>query len=259
MAFETHSHASEGLRASEPFVSGHGRATALIVLFAAFICTSAFAIVSSLMQIRLLSEAATGGITPEQAASNDLRQLAVSVISIIIFVALAVAFLVWLHRVMKNLPALGNPKSRIEYTPGWAVGSFFIPIANLFMPYRAVNEAWSKSNPLVRTEEGLAFAPRSASGLLTAWWVSWIAFGVVGRLASRLQSDAKDAETFITVTWVMIVTNVLAILSGVLAVLVVRGLDRRQEERSRNVTYAPHTPPPPTLYTPPPPPTRPQV
>lgn len=251
MTFGTHPHESEGLRASEPFVSGHGRATAVTVLFAAYICVSALAIVSNFMQLSLLSEAASGGITPEQAASNDTRQLAVTVISILIFVTLAVAFLVWLHRVMKNLPALGNPKSRIEYTPGWAVGSFFIPFANLFMPYRAVSEAWNKSNPLVRTEEGLSFAPRSTNGLLTAWWVCWIAFGVVGRVASRLQSNAEDTGTLITVTWFMVVTNVFAILSGVLAVLVVRGLDRRQEERSRNVTYASHTTPP--LYTPSPP------
>lgn len=257
MTFETHSHASEGLRASEPFVSGHGRATAVVVLFAAYICVSVSSIVSNLMQIGLLSEAVSGGITTEQAEANDMRQLAVNVILILIFVALAVAFLVWLHRVMKNLPALGNPKTRIEYTPGWAVGSFFIPFANLFMPYRAVSEAWNKSNPLVRTEEGLTFAPRSTSGLLTAWWVSWIAFGIVGRVASKLESSAKAPETFIHVTWVMIVADALAILSGVLAILVVRGLDRRQEERSRNVTYAPHTPPPPPLFTPPPP--RPQV
>jgi hypothetical protein len=51
------------------------------------------------------------------------------------------------------------------------------------------------------------------------------------------------------VTWVEVVANLLAILSAALAILVVRGIDRRQEARSRNVTYVPHTPPP--LFTPP--------
>jgi hypothetical protein len=178
--------------------------------------------------------------------------LVVSVIAIMVFVALVVAFLMWLHRVMKNLPALGNRKTRIEYTPGWAVGSFFIPFANLYMPYRAVREAWDKSNPLERTGEGLTFRPRSPEGLLVGWWVSWIAFGVVSRVASRLDSRANDPEALLYSTGLMIVANAVGILSAVLAVLVVRGLDRRQEERSSNVTYVPHTTPPPPLTPPPP-------
>src|ERR1044072_9115201 len=251
MVFETHPNAAEGLTASEPVVSGHGRAMLVVVLFIADICTSAFAAVSNFMQYSLLSEVAEGGITPDQAASNDLRQWVVTVVSITVFVALVFAFLTCLHRVMKNLPALGNPKSRIEYTPAWAVGSFFIPFGHLFMPYRAVREAWGKSNRVVRSGTGLAFAPLSPSGLLVGWWVSWIAFGVVSRVASRLNSSSDDAETFLRATGVMIVANVVGILAAVLAILVVRGLDRRQEERSRNVTYAAHTPPPPLMPRPP--------
>jgi len=60
--------------------------------------------------------------------------------------ALAVAFLVWVHRVVKNLPALGA--HHMSYTPGWAVASFFIPIVCLYAPYQAIQEAWRASEPL---------------------------------------------------------------------------------------------------------------
>src|SRR5918997_1098797 len=90
------------------------------------------------------------GLTAEAAETNDLRQWAVALIHLAVRIALVVAFLLWLHRASKNLAALGNPKSRIEYTPGWAVGWFFIPFANLVMPYRAVREVWVKSEPPVR-------------------------------------------------------------------------------------------------------------
>jgi len=256
MSYETHTRQQESLTSSEPFVSAHGRATAVVALFVAFIFAASLAAVSNLMQISLLSGAEGGGLTAEQVEANDLRQLAVTLIAAAVFVALVVAFLVWLHRVVKNLPALGNPKSRIEYTPGWAVGSFFIPFANLFMPYRAVREAWDKSNPLVRTAEGLTFAPLTPSRLLAGWWACWIAFGFVSRMASRLHSRADDPESILRTTWLMVVGDLVGIAAAVLAILVVRGLDRRQEERSRSVTYVAHTPPPPPLAPPPP---RPQV
>lgn len=247
-----------GLTSNVPFVSGHGLSLLVVALFVAYIVVAALTIISNLMQIGLLSEAAGGGVSPEQVTSNDLRQGVLGILKLIVFAALVVAFLLWLHRVMKNLTALGNAKTRVEYTPGWAVGSFFIPFGNLFMPYRAVKEAWNKSNPLVSTEDEVMFPPPSPTGLLAAWWGSWIAMNFISRAASRIQSDASSAETLVWATWLEIVADVVSILSAALAIFVVRGLDKRQEERSRQVTYVAHTPPPPPLFTPPPPTQQPQ-
>jgi hypothetical protein len=238
----------QGLTSGVPFVSGHGRAQVLIALFMAYIAVKLFAIVSNVMQIGLLRDALSGGsVTREQAEWNDQRQLLAAVISLLILAALLVALLLWLYRVASNLTALGNPKSRIEYTPGWAVGSFFIPFANLFMPYRAFRECWVKSAPLVRTEEEATFPPRTPTPLLAAWWVSWILMGVVGRVAGRFRTRAGDADALVTASWVSIAAELIGIVSAVLAVFFVRALDRRQEERGRDVTYVPHTPPPPPL------------
>lgn len=242
------------LTSSEPFASGHGRAQVLIALFMGFIAVKCFSVVSNLMQISLIRDAIAHNATHEQLVWNDLRQEVLLVLTIIIIVANVIALLVWVHRVARNLPALGNPKSRVEYTPGWAVGSFFVPIGNLFMPYRALREAWLKSDPAVRTEAEAAFPPHSSTSLLMAWWVSWILLGFITRAASRLHSRGDGLESLMRATWVYVVASVVGIVSAVLGVFVVRELDRRQEERSRNVTYAPHTPPPP-LLTPPPPPT----
>jgi hypothetical protein len=243
----------QGLTSSVPFVSGHGRAQVLIALFMAYIAVKLFAIASNVMQIGLLRDALSGGgVTREQAEWNDQRQLLAVVISLLVLVALLVALLLWLYRVASNLTALGNPKSRIEYTPGWAVGCFFIPFANFFMPYRAFREAWVKSAPLVRTEEEAMFPPRTPTPLLAAWWASWILMGVVSRVAGRFRTRADDADSLVTATWVGVIGEVAGIVSAALAVFFVRALDRRQEERSRNVTYVPHMPPPPPLTPPPP-------
>lgn len=241
---------AQGLTSNVPFVSGHGRAQVVLGLFIAFTALKAVAVVSCLMQVNLLSEALAGGVTQEQAEWNDQRQAIVAVLTLVVFVALVVAFLMWLHRVMENLPALGNAKTRVEVSPGWAVGSFFVPFMNLFIPYRAVKEAWVKSDPAVRTEEGFMFSAPSPTGLIFAWWVSWIAMNFISRAASGLESAAKTADSMIGATWVALAADLAAALSAGLAIQVVRGLDMRQEERSRNVAYVPDTPPPPPLSTP---------
>src|SRR5439155_11350703 len=46
-------------------------------------------------------------------------------------VATELTWLFWQHRVTRNVWARGHP---IKTSPGWAVGWWFIPIANLWMP-----------------------------------------------------------------------------------------------------------------------------
>lgn len=244
----------DGLTASRPFVSARGRAQVVVFLFLAYIAVSLFSVFSNLLQINFLSAALAGdGVTEAGAEMNDMRQAAVAIIHLVVYIALVVAFLLWLHRSAKNLPALGNPPSRVEFTPGWAVGWFFVPLANLFMPYKAVREVWEKSDPAIKTEVDLAFTPAASTPLLLGWWVSWIAMNVMGRATSRLGRDAATIETMVWATWVDVVGDLVGIVSAVLAIFVVRGIARRQEERARNVAFVPHTPPPPPLFTPPPP------
>src|SRR5688500_18010935 len=53
-----------------------------------------------------------------------------------LFIAVVVFFLIWVYRAFNNLSALkpGN----LEFSPGWAVGWWFIPFANLIKPFQAM-------------------------------------------------------------------------------------------------------------------------
>lgn len=239
-----------GLTAREPFVSAHWRAQVVVFLFAAFIAVALFSIVSDLLQLNLIADAISGEeVSQERAAVNDMRQMVVGVFQIVVRLLLAVAFLVWVHRVTKNVPALGNPHSKINYTPGWAVGSFFIPFGNLFMPYRALREVWDESDPAVRTEEEAGSTLRPARpALVVGWWFCFILWTFLGRASDRLGAGAETPEALRTMTWVTITSDAVGIVAAVLGIMVVRGLDRRQTERARHVAYVPNMPPPPPLY-----------
>lgn len=247
---ENPAHTPAGLTASDPFVSAHTRAMVVVALFVAYIVVGVSAVAAKIMQFVLppLVLASAEG-EQEQFTLGDLIQFLIALATLFVFISLVIAFLVWLHRAAKNLPALGNQKSRVEYTPGWAVGTFFVPFANLVLPYRAVKEIWVKSDPSVRTEDQLMFAPSSAPPLLLGWWITWIASNILARVSWRAQSRPPGTESF--VAFVDLLSDLLAIVAAALGIMVVRGIDRRQAERARHVAYVPNMPPPPPIFRPP--------
>lgn len=241
-----------GLTAAAPFVSAHARASVVVALFVAYIAVALFSVATNLFGLAaepIVLAAAEEGL--EQITLYDLLQMFSALGALAVYAALVVAFLLWLHRASKNLPALGNPPSRIEHSPGWAVGSFFLPFANLVIPYKAVREVWEKSDPAARTGDDSMFAPPSSTPLLLGWWLSWLASNVLGNVSWRLHSDAATPDTLRFVAGFDILADLTGILSAVLAIFVVRGIDRRQQERARHVAYVPNTPPPPPVFTPP--------
>lgn len=239
-----------GLSAYEPFVSAHTRAVVVVSLFVGYIVVTVSGAAAKVMQLVLppmVIAAAEGD--QEQLTLDDLLQFLVALATLFIFISLVIAFCVWLHRTSKNLPALGNSKSKIEYTSGWAVGSFFVPFVNLVVPYKAIKEIWEKSDPSIRTDEEFMFAaPSSAPPLLLGWWIVWLASNFISNISWRLESRAPDMASFVTV--VDIVSDIANVIAAVLAIMVVRAIDRRQTERARHVTYVPNLPPPPPLFRP---------
>ena len=100
--------------------------------------------------------------------------------TMVVGIGLVIVFCMWTHRVARNLPALGG--WGLKYTPGWAVGWFFIPLANLVMPYFVAAEIWRESDPEQRHLDGQEIKP--ASPLVAGWWISYVVYAVVPTLVS---------------------------------------------------------------------------
>ncbi len=239
------------LTSDEPFVPARGRALVVYVLFAAYILVTLFRVAASVAE--LTTPPVLLGGPGEQVTLTGLLRGLVYLAAFFVYVPLVVAFLVWLHRVSKNVPALGNPRSGVEYTPGWAVGSFFIPFGNLYMPYKGVREVWDKSDPAIRTADDMAFTPAAPAPLVVGWWVAWLASTVVSNIFFRLLGDAKMPADGRFIAGFELVSGALNLAAAVLAVLVVRGVERRQSERARHVFHVAQVPPPPPVFHQPPP------
>jgi hypothetical protein len=227
----------------QPYTSGHLRAMITIALLGAGALANALSLIVNVALVGTLRGADEPSAPYEIGESvTELLYVGVALLQFVIFVATIVAFLMWIQRAYRNLPALGAV--RLDTTPGWVVGYFFIPIVNFFKPFQAVREIWRHSLPLEESDEGLIIAARSGGHALVGWWWAfWIVATLVGRAGDRAVRRASSIEGMLLASRVSIAADGLYIIAAVLAILVVKRIDEMQEAKFRQMTT--QTPPPP--------------
>lgn len=85
----------------------------------------------------------------QQLPAQPTRPLWSSLISLVSLVILAIEvfFFIWQHRVATVARSLRYPA---RHSPGWGVGSWFVPVVNLWMPYQAVRDCLPPGHPARR-------------------------------------------------------------------------------------------------------------
>lgn len=115
----------------------------------------------------------------DQTSSFYFVVALLALINFVMFIVSVIFVARWIHRASANAHAI-DPSMTIS--PGWAVGWFFIPFANLIKPYEAMRETWSAS----MGERG-GYSDRD-TGLVKTWWGLWIAMNIVSWAAFRAES-----------------------------------------------------------------------
>lgn len=195
-------------------------------------------------------------ISPEMALDLDeggqtsvwlLLYGLIALFKIPILLATIVLFLCWLYRAHANLEHL-RP-THLEFTPGWAVGWWFIPFLNLVRPYQVVREVWWESNPEVPEEQPfLSASLHSAPTYVGLWWAAWIISNIFDNISSRIY-DLDSMQNLSTFGTVAVISGVLGAVAAILAIMVVRDITDRQEKRRIAIgeTMSDVPPPPPTF------------
>lgn len=109
---------------------------------------------------------ASAALSATASEAFDRRERFLNVMELFLFAVTSVLALKWIHRANFNARQLGAEGMR--FTPGWAVGSYFIPIVNLWKPYQAMKEIWKASS----SPSNWQGAPSGA--LLGIWWFLWL-------------------------------------------------------------------------------------
>lgn len=156
-----------------------------------------------------------------------LRALAMMAIALIN----AILVLTWIQHANHNARHLGA--TDMKYTPGWAVGWFFVPIAWFWKPYQAMKEIWRASaNPADWRRE-------QASPLLHWWWALWIVpfwGGDIVNWAVGRTLDAADVETLEATT--SLVSNILDVPLVFVLLAIIGAVNRMQLAHRRRQAAA---------------------
>ena len=176
---------------------------------------------------RALLDQGAGNVALSDWQRSEDRLALASFVELVVFIVAVVLFLRWLHLCYRNLLELGT--KGLRFTPGWAVGYWFVPILNVVKPKQALDDLWRATDVRVDDLSGPLKGLPSAS--LVGWfWGLSIAAGVVAWTAIRLPSaTVSDLETR---NGGMIGGHLLQIAAGVCLFKLVGLLTARQDARA---------------------------
>ena len=151
------------------------------------------------------------------AASKD--RLAVAAVVLLVAQLLCAGFFIaWMHRAYRNVDALGEHR---RFGAGWAIGSWFTPILNLFRPKQIADDIWR------------AGTSRGPTRLLNVWWGLFIVSTIVDRVGNRLDDGSLHGDR--SSTLLDLVSSVGFVACGLLAVRVVGVLSEAHQRRAAEV------------------------
>ena len=230
-----------------------GLATAVVLLLSAQVALLGLRMVTLVNRIRVAGRIARHEwVSQASANAADVWVRGAVGLWLVVFAATVVLWCVWQHRSHR---AARDLVRGMATSPGWAVGSWFVPFVNYVKPFHAMRELW-------RASEGTASWQRQATWpVLGWWWATWLGYNVLGWLQTSTAGADLDAVRRSDAVGLASVT--LGVIAAILAIQIVRQISIRLESAamiarvlpgsismSRATSGPPHPPGPPL---PPPP------
>ncbi|MGD3112461.1 DUF4328 domain-containing protein [Streptomyces sp. YGL11-2] len=224
------SHHPVGVQPDAPVLrSPKGLATAITTLLVAFIAVDLFSLYAGLNMHSLMGRAMSDGFENvyfSDVALADTLYGTAGALQILGVIATGIVFLIWFYQVRVNAEALAP--GTCTTGKGWAIGSWFIPIGNYWLPFRVARQTWDAS--FQDAPEG----SRHPRTVLFAWWITWVASDALGVAGARLYAKVEAPESLQVATRVEMVSDAINIAAAILAILVVRKLTLRQQAQAQS-------------------------
>ncbi len=114
-----------------------------------------------------------------------------------VFLGSVIPVLLWTYTAHANLRAAGM--QGLNFSPGWATFSFFVPVANLYVPFVAMRELANRS-----AGEPEEFAGSSVDNV-SSWWSCWVVSAIVMTMVVlTVFVDALPGIWVTTPTWAVL-------------------------------------------------------
>ncbi|MFI4897268.1 MAG: DUF4328 domain-containing protein [Phycisphaerales bacterium JB059] len=175
-------------------------------------------------------------ISEAEFITAGVRALILITLSALVFILPAIVFCVWIVRAAKNARALGAQGMTVS--PGWAAGWFFVPIANLFMPFKGVCEIYKASEPALNPAQPEGWKGVPVPALLGAWWALWVISMIVNNASFSFGPD-NSIDTYLVASWVSMGAQTVSMFGAFAALGVVRLIHDRQQHRAHVLSQNP--------------------
>lgn len=184
----------------------HGKLTGTLrVLLKITIGVTAVAILAGLYDFYSYSTLPSDVDANDTILPSDVVTGIVGLVQMVLGIVTGITFLRWIYRSNKNLRMLSD--EAMTFTPGWSVGWYFVPFANLYKPYQVMKEIWIVSH---KSEAG-------DHAVVGWWWALWLISNVLGRLAFKLVMRADDASGYAASAMTYIISDGLDVILNVVA------------------------------------------
>jgi hypothetical protein len=215
-----------------------GRARAAVFLLWLCVALAAAGVVSDLMEHSLLSRIEQGDFISQAdlidaVDSNDRRQGLIGGTQLALQVVAGIVFIAWFYGMYKNLRLMGRHP---RHGTGWAIGGWFVPILNLWRPKDIADQIYRGSDPDSGYTDPL-WEERTVPAVMHFWWAAWVGALILWRVSAVMSREAlqgADISEYKNATIAMTVADILTVIAGILAVIVVRKLTERQAAWAAN-------------------------
>lgn len=169
-----------------------------------------------------ISGATIYAINVSRTSPDDYRPLRASIVdtqatvSGLVAIATTVAFIFWYYGAYGNLRWL---RGQTKWTQSWAIWGWIVPIINLFLPYRIMQELQPESP----TDSA---ASKKWHRVLITWW----GLSLVASIVSLTMWFAEPSRSFVYV-FAALAADAANLVSSVLAILLVRRVTKHQDAR----------------------------
>jgi hypothetical protein len=205
---------------------------ALVILFGVMVAAAVVLSLALVNRLAVVRDVRAGRFDDLLQRVNDADDFAAAAGAVygLTIVVIVVVFIIWMFRAAKNNEALERLGAR--FGPGWSIGSWFIPFANLVIPVLIVQDLWRGARP--ETPRGdPAWRRAAGSWLVGLWWAAWLLSLVRFGAGSPALDDRASLDEIERSNTLALVGAVATAVAAVLATFVVWSLARRQLDTLR--------------------------
>ena len=150
------------------------------------------------------------------------KQVYIFILQMALAIITGVVFLRWTYFSNSNSQSFGA--IGMKFTPWSSIGWYFVPIINLFQPYRAMKEIWKTS------KDPKNWGSLGTPSVLRLWWALWIISLLPRNLSFRIPLHLSG-DTLTLVLTMTIICYLVLIPLALITIKIVSNISGMQRER----------------------------